>query len=477
MELDGEKCGVFGVYAPDHDVARLTYYGLSALQHRGQESSGIVTTNGERFFSHIRPGLVAQAYNDVAIETLVGFAAIGHNRYATSGGKHDTHAQPVLRGDDVIALAHNGNLPSTRKLEAFLKSKKLLKQGSNDSEMMADAIRYYRYHGKSPTEALQAAWPLFTGAFSCVMLSQHRLIAFRDRYGIRPLSIGRLDGGGYVFASETCAFDIVGAKFERDVLPGELVEIKDGELTSIQVEEPDEHLEVFEYVYFARPDSMLQGQRVNEVRRRLGMELAREQPAVADVVIPVPDSSIPAALGFAQELGIEFDHGLIKNRYIHRTFITPDQSLRERAVQMKLNPLPEVVKNKHVVLIDDSIVRGTTTKQIIALVRAAGARSVQVRVSSPPVLFPDFYGIDTPDQKQLIAADLKSVSAIAQAIDADSLGYLSIEGMLKAIDRPKNKLCLACFNGDYPIDLLERTDEVQQIVSAGSFKLAENAVA
>ena len=473
MELQGEKCGVFGVYAPDEDVARLTYYGLSALQHRGQESSGIVTTDGERFYSHKRPGLVAQAFTDEAISSLKGFAAIGHNRYATSGGKHDTHAQPVLRGDDVIALAHNGNLPSTVELEKFLRSKKLFKQGSNDTEMMADVIRYWRYHGKNPVEALQLAWPLFTGAFSCLLLSHHRLIAFRDKCGIRPLSIGRLPDGGYVIASESCAFDIIGATFERDVLPGELIEIKDGELHSIQVEAPQEKLEVFEYIYFSRPDSLLQGQRVNEVRRRLGVRLAQEQPVQADIVIPVPDSAIPAAIGFAQEACIEFDHGLIKNRYIHRTFITPDQSMRERAVSMKLNPLPEVVKDKDVVLIDDSIVRGTTTKQIIALVRAAGAKSVHVRVSSPPVLYPDFYGIDTPDQMQLIAAKLKSELRIGAAIGADTLGYLSLEGMLAAIDRPQDSLCLACFNGQYPIDLLERQAEVQLFDS----KQLVNAVA
>lgn len=473
MDLQGEKCGVFGVYAPGEDVARLTYYGLSALQHRGQESSGIVTTDGDRFYTHKKPGLVAQVFNDEALSTLKGFAAIGHNRYATSGGKHDAHAQPVLRGDDVIALAHNGNLPSTTELEKFLRSKKLLKQGSNDTEMMADVIRYWRYHGKNPVEALQLAWPLFTGAFSCLMLSQHRLIAFRDSRGIRPLSIGRLPGGGYVIASETCAFDIIGASYERDVRPGELIEIKNGELQSIQIEEPDERLEVFEYIYFARPDSLLQGQRVNEVRRRLGVKLAQEQPVRADVVIPVPDSAIPAALGFAQESCIEFDHGLIKNRYIHRTFITPDQTLRERAVAMKLNPLPEVVAGKNVVLIDDSIVRGTTTKQIIALVRAAGAKTVHVRVSSPPVLYPDFYGIDTPDQSKLIASELRATSKVGAAIGADSLGYLSVEGMLEAIDRPKDSLCLACFTGEYPIDLRERTDEVQMIDS----KQPVNAVA
>jgi len=459
-----EKCAVFGIYAADSDVARLSYYGLSALQHRGQESSGIVTTDGDQFYSHIRPGLVAQAYNDAAIAKLKGFAAIGHNRYSTSGAAHDAHGQPVLRSDDVIALAHNGNIPSTTRLHDFLLERKVLKRGSNDTEMMTDAIRYWRYHGKTTVEALLEVWDLLTGAFSCVILSRDSLIAFRDEYGIRPLSIGRLANGGYVVASETCAFDIIGAKFERDVLPGEIIEIEKGKLRSTQARPSQEKLEVFEYIYFARPDSMLQGQRVNEVRRRLGRILAQEAPVNADVVIPVPDSSIPAAIGYSEASGIEYDNGLIKNRYIHRTFISPGQELRERAVQMKLNPLPEVVEGRSVVLVDDSIVRGTTTKQIVAMVREAGASEVHVRVSSPPVLYPDFYGINTPDQSKLIAARLSSATAIAQEIGADSLGYMSVEGMLAAIERPAESLCLACFDGKYPIDLHERREIVQKVV-------------
>ncbi|MCC7289482.1 amidophosphoribosyltransferase [bacterium] len=458
-----EKCAVFAVYAPKSDVARLTYYGLSALQHRGQESSGIVVTDGEQFRSHVGPGLVAQVYSDATLDQLKGFAAVGHNRYATSGAAHDAHVQPVLRSDDLIALAHNGNIPSTKALKNYLMERKVFKRGSNDTEMMADAIRYWRYHGKTTHEAVREVWPLFTGAFSCVLLTRDSLIAFRDEHGIRPLSIGRLADGGYVVASETCAFDIIGAQFERDVLPGELIEIIDGELTSTIVRPAKEKLEIFEYIYFARPDSLLQGQRVNEVRRRLGHTLALEEPVEADVVIPVPDSSIPAALGYAEALNIEFDHGLIKNRYIHRTFISPGQQLRERAVQMKLNPLPEVVKDRRVVLVDDSIVRGTTTKQIVAMVREAGAREVHVRVSSPPVLYPDFYGINTPDQTKLIAGRLHSTQQVAAEIGADSLGYMSIEGMLGAIDRPAESLCLACFTGEYPIDLAERAAEVKRI--------------
>lgn len=460
MEPLNEKCGVFGIYGHDVEVARLTYYGLSALQHRGQESSGIVTSDGSTFYSHTGPGLVAQVYTDEIIQGLKGFVAIGHNRYATSGGKSNDHPQPVLRSDDVMALAHNGNLPSTKALEEFLRSKRLHKQSSNDSEMMTDAIRYWRYQGLTMVDSIKQTWPLMTGAFSCVMASTKRLLAWRDRNGIRPLSLGRL-GDAYVVASETCAFDIIGATFVRDIAPGELIEIHEGTLTSHQIEPPNEKLEIFEYIYFARPDSMLQGQSVNQVRQRLGRQLAIEAAVAADVVIPVPDSSIPAAIGYSEQAGLPFDHGLIKNRYIHRTFIRPTQDLRERDVKMKLNPLPSVLKDRDVVVIDDSIVRGTTTKKLVKMLKEVGARKVHLRISCPPVKYPDFYGIDTPDQSQLIAARLKTTEAIRKHIGADTLEYLSYDGMIKAIGVGEDRLCTACFTGNYPIDLLERASEVK----------------
>jgi amidophosphoribosyltransferase len=453
-----EKCAVAAVYAPGGEAARLTYFCLAALQHRGQESSGIVTGDGEGFRSHIKAGLVAQVYTEEDLQNLDGHMAIGHNRYATSGGKHDKHMQPVLRGDDVISLAHNGNLPSTVALREFLKSKNLLKRGSNDSEMMADAIRYYMYQGKDVATAIKAAWPLFTGAFSCVVLNHDGLYAFRDHCGIRPLSIGKLKDG-YVVASETCAFDIVGAKHIRDVKPGELIRIDESGITSWQVQEANPKLEIFEFIYFARPDSILAGKLVNEVRRNLGYNLASESPVDADLVIPVPDSSIPAALGYSYKSGIEFDHGLIKNRYIHRSFIEPTQELRERAVQMKLNPLPEHLKGKRVVLIDDSIVRGTTAKQLVKMLRKSGAAEVHLRISCPPIKFPDFYGIDTPDQSQLLASQ-KSTEEICKYLGADSLAFLSYDKMIAAVGVPEDKLCTACFSGNYPIDLLERSLEV-----------------
>ncbi len=454
-----EKCGVVGVYSKGEEAARLTYFALSALQHRGQESSGIVSQDEGEFHKHIGAGLVAQVFSEANLAKLPGEVAIGHNRYATSGGKHDTHAQPVLRSDDLIALAHNGNLPSNTDLEQFLKAKGTFKRGSNDSEMMADAIRYYMYQGRTTAEAIKLAWPLFTGAFSIVVLAKDGLYAFRDHCGIRPLSLGKLKNG-YVVASETCALDIVGAHFTRDVKPGELIAINQDGLTSTQLQKPNLKLEVFEYIYFARPDSILLGQSVNEVRRRLGFELAHEVPVKADLVVPIPDSSIPAALGYSEVSKIPFDHGLIKNRYIHRTFIQPSQALRERAVQMKLNPLASTLAGKDIILVDDSIVRGTTMKQIIRMLRHCKVGKVHVRVSSPPILYPDFYGIDTPDQSALIAVK-KSVEQVRKLIGADSLAFLSYERMVRAIGVPEDQLCTACFSGNYPIDLRERAAEVE----------------
>lgn len=454
-----EKCGVVGIYSPGDEAARLTYFALSALQHRGQESSGIVSHDDEEFHKHLGVGLVAQVFSETSLAKLPGEMAIGHNRYATSGGKHDSHAQPVLRSDDLIALAHNGNLPSTLALRTFLKSKGTLKRDSNDSEMMADAIRFYIYQGHDVSEAIRLAWPLFTGAFSVVLLANDGLYAFRDHCGIRPLCVGKLKNG-YVVASETCALDMVGAKFVRDVKPGELLRIDAHGLRSTQLQKADLKFEVFEYIYFARPDSVLLGQSVNEVRRRLGRQLAKEQPVKADLVVPIPDSSIPAALGYSAVSKIEFDHGLIKNRYIHRTFIQPSQALREKAVQMKLNPLASTLTGKDIILIDDSIVRGTTMREIIRMLRRCKVGKVHVRISSPPVRFPDFYGIDTPDQTALIASK-KTPEQIRKLIGADSLAFLSYERMITAIGVPERQLCTACFSGLYPIDLGERATEVR----------------
>jgi amidophosphoribosyltransferase len=400
---------------------------------------------------HLRAGagLVAHVYNEADLARLKGRMSIGHNRYATSGDG----LQPIIHPEVNLAFAHNGNLPTTQKLEEFLTRHNVSLIGLNDSGMMAAAICWYMQAGKSMMAAIEAAWPLFTGAFSCVAMDGVNVVGFRDECGIRPLSLGRLSDG-FVIASETCAFDTVGAAFLRDVKPGEMVSIGADGVKSKQVVKSRQALDIFEYVYFARPDSLLMGRKVNEVRRQMGRNLAAEFPLKADVVVPVPDSAIPAALGFAEATGIRFDHGFIKNRYIHRTFIRPTQELRERDVRTKLNPVPEVVMGRDVVVIDDSIVRGTTTGQIVALLYGAGARNVHVLVSSPPVRFPDFYGINTPDPSELIASHM-SVDEIRQHIGATTLGYLSYEGTIQATGHPRSKLNMSCFDGNYPIEIGE----------------------
>lgn len=402
-------------------------------------------------YQHVRPGLVAHAYDEAALDTLVGSIAIGHNRYSTSGGSFAHHGQPIML--DNLALAHNGNLHLTAKLAAFLTAHDVPIEGLNDSALMAAAVSYHMTQGLSLAEAVTQAYPLFTGAFSVVAMDKTQIVAFRDHCGIRPLSIGRL-ADGVVVSSETCALDMIGAAFWRDVKPGEMVVIDSGGVRSKQLAKPNPKLDIFEFIYFARPDSMLLGRSVNQVRRAMGMQLAREYPLMADVVIPVPDSAIPAAIGYAHELGIPFDHGLIKNRYIHRTFIQPAQSLRDRSVEMKLNPLPEALIGRDVIVIDDSIVRGTTTKRIVRMLYGAGASKVHVLISSPPVKFPDFYGIDTPRPQDLLAARM-NMAQMQEYIGADSLGFLSHEGMISATGLPESLFSTSCFTGVYPIPITE----------------------
>lgn len=453
-----EKCGIFALYGKGFEAARLIYFGLFALQHRGQESSGISVSDGKEIKTHKGEGLVVHVYSEKILENLKGYLGIGHNRYSTSGGTDVKHIQPVVDKEKTLSLVHNGNLPQTKALEEFLRGK-INTDDLNDSELVHACIKYYIKKGLSLEKALEKSYPLFTGAFCFLILTKDKIAALRDSYGIRPLSIGKINGG-YVFASETCAFDLVGASFVRDVKPGELVVIDSKGLHSKQIIKGRQNLDIFEFVYFARPDSTLLGKKVNEVRRNLGVNLAKEHPVKADVVIPVPDSAIPAALGFAQESGIAFDHGLIKNRYVHRTFIRPDQHQRDKDVQMKLNPLPEVIKGKSVVVIDDSIVRGTTQSKIVKMLRKAGAKKVHVRISSPPNRFPDFYGIDTPYQKNLIAAT-KSIEEIREFIGADSLAYLSYEGLIRSTGLPEDSFCTSCFSGNYPIEIGDRRKDIE----------------
>lgn len=459
-----EKCAVFGIYATHDDASRTTYYGLWALQHRGQESSGIVSSDGKKLYRHAANGLVANVYRDENMDALKGHIAIGHNRYATSGGNHDRFNQPLLNAGQQFAFAHNGNLPDCSKLITFLEKRGVNVKHMNDSNMMQAAIACLINEGASLEQAIQKAYPLFTGVFSAVAMDREKLFAFRDECGIRPLSIGKTSNGCYVVASETCAFDTIGAEYVRDVLPGELVVIDNEGLTSHQVVKGRLKFDIFEFVYFARPDSMLLGQRVNKVRENFGKEMAKEFPIEADVIVPVPDSSIPMALGYARESGIPFDMGLIKNRYINRTFIQPTAELRRRDVKMKLNPIVETLKDKRVVLVDDSIVRGTTMRQVVQIIRDAGARELHVCISSPPVMYPDFYGINTPDQADLISARM-TVEEIRDYLGADSLHFLSIKGMVQATGLPAAQFSMSAFDGVYPISIGASEQQVAEPLS------------
>jgi amidophosphoribosyltransferase len=459
-----EKCAVFGTYGTGEEAARLTFYGLWALQHRGQESSGIVSSDGESFYRHTGPGLVANVYREEDLEQLAGPTTIGHNRYATSGASNDAHSQPILKRSTKFAFAHNGNLPVTDKLKAFLNERGVSCQKINDSEMMAEAIHCYMEDGLSLEAAITKAYPLFEGAFSSVAMTTDKLIAFRDSCGIRPLSIGRL-GDGYVVASETCAFDTVGATFLRDVTPGEMVIINKQGITSRQVQPATPRLDIFELVYFARPDSVIEGCSVNTVRQNMGKELAGEWKIDADIVVPVPDSAIPAALGYSQASGIPFEMALIKNRYIHRTFIRPTEQLREQDLKMKLNPMPQILAGKRVILIDDSIVRGTTTRKIAKMIYEAGASEVHILSSSPPVRYPDFYGINLPTQEDLIAYRM-TVEQIREHLGVDSLGYLSYDGMIRATGKPADVFTTHCFDGNYPIGIGKQQEKITQVADA-----------
>ncbi len=458
METLGEKCGVFGVYGKGLDVGRLTFFGLYALQHRGQESSGIATSDGNEIFSHIGMGLVSQVFDEQSIAALRGHLAIGHNRYSTSGGSRIENAQPILVNDSTIALAHNGNLPSSTALISFLSQRGIAPENTSDSWLMAEAIGVLVREGKSLEDATREIYPLMTGAFSLLVMSKNQVIALRDPCGIRPLSIGQLNGG-YIFSSETCAFHPVGATHLRDVNPGEMVIADERGLRSVQVAEPNPKLDIFEFVYFSRPDSELLGKSVYQVRKNFGRELAIECPISADVVIPVPETSVPAAIGYSQARGIQFEMGLTKNRYIHRTFIAPEQHVREQGVRAKLTPQKEVIAGRRVAVVDDSIVRGTTSRQIVAMLYDAGATEVHMLVSSPPVVFPDFYGIDTPRQQDLIAAT-HTITQMREYLGATSLHFLSYKGMIKATGLSEDQFSTSFFTGEYPIDIKERRSEI-----------------
>jgi amidophosphoribosyltransferase len=451
MEEAREKCGVFGIYGPGLEVARLAFFGLFSLQHRGQESSGISTADGTQLYAHNGMGLVAQVFAEEDIKKLPGFISVGHNRYSTAGGSKAEHAQPMMDKKRRFALAHNGNLPSVIALSGYLKDSAPLSGDCSDTRFIVEAISSAMDTGDSLEDALRRIYPLMTGAFSIVVMGHDRLIAIRDACGIRPLSIGKI-GGGFAFSSETCALHTVDAIFVRDVAPGEMVVIDNSGMRHEQLATPNPKFDVFEFVYFSRPDSELMGKSVYEVRKRFGAQLAAERRIEADVVIPVPETAVPVAIGYAQAAGIPFDLGLAKNRYIHRTFIQPEQHMREQGVKMKLSVVPEVIKGKRVIVIDDSIVRGTTSREIVRMLFETGAKEVHFLVSSPPVRFPDFYGIDTPRQDQLIAS-MKSDDEVCEFLSASSLQYLSLPGMIEAIGIPEENLNTSCFTGKYPIDI------------------------
>jgi amidophosphoribosyltransferase len=441
-------CGIFGVYAAERDVSRLTYFGLFALQHRGQEAAGIAVSDNGRLTALRDLGLVTQVFNEQKLRGLQGQVAIGHTRYSTTGSSQWANAQPLVQHGQVrtVALGHNGNLVNAAELRAELSEREVVLHTSSDSEVIAALI------GNDPApleEAVANAMERLEGAYSVVALAEGKLVAVRDPHGFRPLCLGQI-GDDWAVASETCAFDLVGAEHQREIAPGELVVVEDGQMQSRQAVEPVGlgDLCIFEFFYLARPDTRLSGIEVHGARVRMGERLAAEAPVDADLVLPVPDSGTPAAIGFARALGLPFSEGLIKNRYVGRTFIEPDQALRQQGIRLKFNPLAEV-RGKRVVAVDDSIVRGNTTRQIVRMLFDAGATEVHVRISSPPVIGQCFYGIDFADPDELIA-NRRTVEEIRKHIGATTLAYLSHDGLVEATRRPESALCRACLTREYP---------------------------
>ncbi|MEA2517131.1 MAG: amidophosphoribosyltransferase [Actinomycetota bacterium] len=454
-----DACGVVGIYAPGEDVARLTYYALYALQHRGQEAAGIAISDGQTIVVYKELGLVSQVFDETVLRSLRGGLAIGHTRYSTTGSTTWENAQPSFKSSPTgqIALAHNGNLVNSVELKDSLAaaggdptptSARLA--SSSDTDLVAAHIA--RANEGDTKQAILEVLPKLSGAFSFTMMDEGRLFGARDPHGFRPLCIGALADGQWVLASETCALDLLGARFIRDVEPGELVAIDGSGITSDTFAPVTPAACVFEHVYFARPDSALMGQNVYATRFRMGERLAQESPVQAELVMPVPDSGVPAAQGFAAKSGIPYGEGFVKNRYVGRTFIQPTESMRKQGIRMKLNPLREVIEGRRLVVVDDSIVRGPTSGHLVQMLREAGAREVHLRISSPPIKWPCFYGIDMPNQDELIGSRM-DVEGIRAHVGADSLAYLSLEGMLNATQIPTDGFCTACFSSNYPIPI------------------------
>ena len=453
-----DQCGVFGVWAPGEEVSKLTYFGLYALQHRGQESAGIATSNGKKLLVYKDMGLVSQVFSESALESLVGHVAIGHTRYSTTGSSSWRNAQPTLgkTASGTVALGHNGNLTNTSELLEILRanypdqSDNEITGGNTTDTAVLTALLAGNPDNSLENTALELL-PKVKGAFSLVFMDEQTLYAARDPQGVRPLVLGRLERG-WVVASETAALDIVGASFVREVEPGELIAIDENGLRTKQFAAPKRAGCVFEYVYLARPDTSINGRNVYDARVEMGRALAKEYPVEADLVIPTPESGTPAAIGFSQESGIPYGHGLVKNAYVGRTFIEPSQTIRQLGIRLKLNPLKDVIKGKRIIVVDDSIVRGNTQRALVQMLREAGAKEIHVRISSPPITWPCFYGVDFATRAELIATGL-APDEVRMSIGADSLGYLSKDGMIQASNQKESELCTACFTGAYPIEL------------------------
>jgi len=459
----GEACGVFAAYSPGESVSLLIYFGLFALQHRGQESAGIATSSGETVTVFKDLGLVAQVFDQAALAGLDGHLGIGHTRYSTTGSNNWANAQPAHRqvGNTSVALGHNGNLTNTRELAAALG----ISGATTDSDLMAESIARVINDERSDARGLEMALlevaPSWKGAFSLVLMDQGRIVGLRDPNGFRPLCLGALPNGGWVMSSETAALDLVGAKFVREIKAGEMVVVDAAGVKSyLPFEEVNPGLCLFEFVYFARPDSQIYGRNIHAARHQMGRRLAEEHPVDADVIIPVPESGIPAAQGFAAASGIPYGDGLVKNRYVGRTFIEPSQMLRDQGIRLKLNPIVENLRDRRVVLVDDSIVRGSTTRKLVSMVREAGAAEVHLRISAPPYKWPCYYGMDTSDRSTLIAARME-VDEIREHLDADSLGYLSLNGLLDSTQVADAGFCTACLSGDYPTEVPDSADKFQ----------------
>ncbi|MFC1870902.1 amidophosphoribosyltransferase [Chloroflexota bacterium] len=453
-----ESCGVFGIYAPGEDVARLTFFGLFALQHRGQESAGIATTDGRNLRVYAEMGLVSQVFDEEALRQLTGDIAIGHTRYSTMGSSRVANVQPIIvgKGLNAIVVAHNGNIVNAEYLRQELSEQNFTFRTATDTEVIATLIL------SSPerewVDRIRYAMRRLKGAYSLTLMTHHELLGVRDPLGVRPLCLGEINGS-WVLASETCALDHIGASFIREIEPGEIVSISERGVDSYREPEGRRGLCIFEYIYFARPDSVINGRLLYPARMAMGEMLAEEHTVDADLVIGVPDSATAAGIGYSRRSGIPLGEGLLKNRYVGRTFIQPDQRIRDLGVKLKFNPMPQMLDGKRVIVVDDSIVRGTTTPQVVKMLRRAGAKEVHMRICAPPIRHPCFFGVDMATRWELIAAQ-KTIPEVRDLIGADSLGYLSIEGLVKAVSLSRDIFCMACFTGEYPIEVQLEMDKL-----------------